>query len=109
MGEWSFEDDVDSILTFFPSGTGECFLWKAGTPPWDLRVFQATGNNEFMVHTEASFLSFGGGLVERALFGPFWHLLTLSFLVGTAFLAFGSIQNFIMDIRNHLDRLPTRP
>ncbi|KAI9033260.1 TLD-domain-containing protein [Hyaloraphidium curvatum] len=44
-------------------GTGECFLWKAQQKqaPWDLKIFRATGKNEFMIHTEASFLSFGGG------------------------------------------------
>lgn len=44
-------------------GTGECFLWKAeGTkPPWGVQVYRATGKDEFMIHTESSFLSFGGG------------------------------------------------
>jgi hypothetical protein len=46
-------------------GTGECFLWKAlnKAEPWEIKVFRATGKNEFMIHTENSFLSFGGGWV----------------------------------------------
>jgi hypothetical protein len=43
-------------------GSGECFLWKV-LPGVDehVKVYKATGSNDFLIHTEHSYLSIGGG------------------------------------------------
>lgn len=41
-------------------GNGECFLWKQ-TDSGKLKAFNWTGRNDYMVLTEAHYLSFGGG------------------------------------------------
>lgn len=43
-------------------GNGECFLWKTvNNPDKNLEVFHWTGKNDYMILTESSFLSVGGG------------------------------------------------
>lgn len=43
-------------------GNGECFLWKTvNNPGKNLEVFRWTGKNAYMILTESSFLSVGGG------------------------------------------------
>ncbi|PWN32283.1 TLD-domain-containing protein, partial [Meira miltonrushii] len=66
----AIKDEEDHVFGFFANerlraqtsyyGNGECFLWKQ-TDQGQLKTFKWTGRNDYMILTEAHYLSFGGG------------------------------------------------
>lgn len=66
----AIKDEEDHVFGFFANerlrsqttyyGNGECFLWKQ-TDEGKLKTFKWTGRNDYMILTEAHYLSFGGG------------------------------------------------